>query len=177
MGVIPNWEDAPAVWDTLRLGGKDWPGVWAAAVEGGCDADIKKSDGADGATITYKGRPPKKVSLSGRIMARDWDRFQALLPDIEPNPAKKKLIPLGIVHPDVNARSVTSIAVLIIKTSRQKGFYDISIDALEFNKSTGKKSSTTTPTHSSLDKPEWQRIPLITPDPLANRRPSDDPDP
>lgn len=113
--ILPGpWAEFSDVWDTLYLGGKEWPGIAKVTVTRANKWDEKKAKGSNNADRTYTGTEPAKV----KIELRFWnaaDQYDVLvsecLPIVEPEDEKKRKDPLDISHAVTQARKVAKVTI------------------------------------------------------------------
>jgi len=102
-------------WDTCRLQGVHLPGLIEVLVPSKQRRlQNKKQNGSDGATPTFRGLDPAKVTITVKLWTPDqlalWD---SILPIIFPNPNKdaNKLSALDISHPATQQRGIKAVIV------------------------------------------------------------------
>ena len=139
-GGLPYWDqrDWQNAWDSLNLGGEDWPGVCEISGAGvSRKIDIKKQAGTDGSTMTDEGYQPARLTISITIHNWDqWDRMQELMPTVHPRKKGGTRTPLSIAHPQANFLGITQIYIDKIgipkKPSAGDGLLTLSMSAVEW---------------------------------------------
>lgn len=140
-------------WDTAKLQGVHLPGLVQVLVPSKQRRlQNKKQNGTDGATPTFRGLDPAKVTIRVTIWTPDqlalWD---ALLPVIFPNPNKdvNKLSALDISHPATAQRGIKAIIIEDIdgpnNSSTAVGAKEYTLKCWEYLPAKA-KSATKTPT-------------------------------
>lgn len=88
---IPFWKDLPQAYDHPVIAGYELPGVARISAELRRKLDKKNAKGIDGATITDDGEDQAPIEITVRLYNREhWQRFQALVPLINPKGSGKK---------------------------------------------------------------------------------------
>lgn len=106
------WYDSPVEWSTLELGGKIIPGDATIRIRRGNKWDRKDAKGEHGEEQEYNGARAADVDITIRLRTTEqYDAFQLVLPDFEPDPGKKEQKPYDIVHPTARSRKVRSICI------------------------------------------------------------------
>lgn len=136
--ILPGpWAEFSDVWDTLSLGGREWPGIASVVISRANKWDEKKAKGKNNAERTYTGTDPAKV----RIVVRFWnaeEHYDELvsecLPIVEPQDEKKRKDPLEISHAVTQARRVNKITVDSVSGPNDNGdqTWSIEIEATEY---------------------------------------------
>ncbi len=109
---LPYWEDAPDVWDTVRIAGQDLPGNAKVSGDVVRKLDKKNAKGVDGATITDDGADPTEIEIEIVLATREhWVAYQRVLPSIDPNLGKSKATAVDIVHPALALHQIRSVYV------------------------------------------------------------------
>lgn len=102
-------------WDTCHLQGIHVPGIVEVMIEDRSRrVQQKRSNGNDGATPTFRGENPAKLTIRVTIWTPDQsDSWDALLPIIYPNPNKgtNKLLAIDISHPATSQANIKSIII------------------------------------------------------------------
>jgi len=109
---IPYWEDAPELWDTVRIAGENLPGN--AKVTGDVVRKLTKSNakGVDGATITDDGADPTDIEIEIVLATREqWKAYQRIVPLLDPNVGKGSATAVDIVHPALALHKIVQVYV------------------------------------------------------------------
>lgn len=136
----------PQVHDFVVVASIASPGVIAPDGISGFDRthdwEVKKSQGASGATITDQGEPPAEGSITWQLWRNglngephdfdDWDAFRALLRTAKTT--NKKVTALGILHPRLTDNEIFNVVVKKIGILQNKGggLYTVTVDFLEY---------------------------------------------
>jgi hypothetical protein len=160
--------DNPQSWDVIQIGQSTSPGVCIVReCKRPFEFEVKKGKGSFGATVTFVGRPPAKVSIEFLLWEAlhftHWDNFRPLL---KYDPTKKAVQAVDVYHPsfdDIDFRSVVveSIGSIVHKG---KGLYSITVEVLEYFPAP-KVSAVSTPTMSQQTQPDT--TPGTQPDPVV----------
>jgi hypothetical protein len=117
--TVPFWvspDYGNSLWDSLWLGGTDWPGAWQVKVKKARDVDKAKQSGQDGNTLTDKGYVGAVVTATGRLWKQDQlEDFQALLPNFDPRKPGVTRSPLDIYTPVTALFGVDSVYIKSIE--------------------------------------------------------------
>lgn len=145
--ILPGpWAEFSDVWDTLYLGGKEWPGIAKVTVTRANKWDEKKAKGSNNADRTYTGTEPAKI----KIELRFWnaaDQYDVLvsecLPIVEPEDEKKRKDPLDISHAVTQARKVAKVTVDSVSGPDDNGdqTWTFTIEASEYKAPTAVSTS------------------------------------
>lgn len=150
--ILPGpWAEFSDVWDTLFLGGKEWPGIASIVVTRANKWDEKKAKGSNQAERQYTGTDPASVKITLRFW-NSAEHYDALvsecLPLVEPQDEKKRKEPLEISHAVTQARRVSKVTIDSVSGPDDNGdqTWSFSIDATEYRAPTTIKSGTGTGT-------------------------------
>lgn len=147
MGSLPFPSDEPEAWDTLLLGGRNWPGIAHVKVKGGRKIDRKQGPGQHGEKITVQGKKAKDVDITIRCWTRDQcSDLEDAIATVDPQRDEKKdPEPLFIAHPVTAMRGVANVTIEDIEgPDWDKGFMIVTLKAIEFSPPP-KKSATSSP--------------------------------
>jgi hypothetical protein len=131
------WTLQSDVWDTLTLGGKEWPGIASIVVTRANKWDEKKAKGSNQAERVYQGTDPASIKITIRFW-NDAEQYQALigecLPLVEPEDEKKRKEPLDISHAVTQARKIGRVTIDSVSGPDDNGdqTWSFSIDATEY---------------------------------------------
>lgn len=130
----PDWITDPVAWNTVVLGPVTLPGVCVVTSKKGRDVDFKKAPEQDGGTDTDKGSTPGEVTISVTLKASQWELWQQIAPQIDPNRPGATTAPLEIRHPEPNSRGIRNVRVLDISggTPTAKGGKTFTIKCREW---------------------------------------------
>lgn len=153
--LIQHWEvpGAEESWDRVVIGGRTWPGIAKVTISGSTKLDVKTAPGANGATITFQGNEPKKISIEVSVWtAEQWTEIQECIAQIEPSASKGGGDSFDIGHPVAYLRGVKAIMIDSVDgpSFDTVGVAKFSIKAVEYFPPP-KKKATKTP-----DKPKDQ---------------------
>jgi hypothetical protein len=99
---VPSWIEDPDLWDEIYVGDAYFNET-NVDVEGtpfGNELEVKKGNGADGATNKDKGYVPWKPKLSILIYSQEhWVQYDVLLQLYQPKPGKTGSPVVRITHP------------------------------------------------------------------------------
>jgi hypothetical protein len=114
---LAYWADGLSDWDELILGGVKWPGIWSVTGAGvSRKIDLKKSKGADQATLKDEGYKNAKLTATGVLhSAEQWQQLQQVLPDVHPRRQGGDRQPLQLIHPAANLLGIDSVYLTGIK--------------------------------------------------------------
>ncbi len=139
----------PDLWDQFALGDQVSPGIipfdgvtgWTRKREW----DVKKTKGADGATITDQGAAPAEGSIKLHLWRHgeapdfiddfeDWEQFQGHIKTVKGNTSSSKLTALSIIHPDINQLGIYAVVVKSVGQLVHEGggLYSATIELLEY---------------------------------------------
>jgi len=120
---LPYWTDDEGEWDKLILGGTPWPGIWELSGDGvKRNIDLKKSKGADTATLKDEGYKNAKFTAVGTIWNREqFKELQAILPEVHPRRKGGDRQALQIIHPAANLLGIDSVYLTGIKMPKLDG--------------------------------------------------------
>jgi len=141
------WTLQSDVWDTLTLGGKEWPGIASIVVTRANKWDEKKAKGTNQAERVYQGTDPASVKITLRFW-NDAEQYQTLLseclPIVEPEDEKKRKEPLDISHAVTQARKIGRVTIDSVSGPDDNGdqTWSFSIDATEYRAPTVVKGPT-----------------------------------
>jgi len=110
----PYWGSlvGQALWNVCVIAEKAVPGIVTVQAKKGRDVEVKKSKGNNNATSTDNGAANGTVTIETVIYNESqWLLWQEFLPTIDPNRPGATSQPLGIIHPETQARGITSIFV------------------------------------------------------------------
>lgn len=137
MSQTPYWGDAPLLWDAIKLGGITLYGV--ARPSGGISRRINTQPiaGEDsGGTTTDLGYDGAKVNVTVKMWRQeDLDAFQQFADQFRPRKDEAKPNPIDVIHPAINMLGIVSLTVEKIgipEPSSEAGFYEVTIDFIEF---------------------------------------------
>ncbi|MBA2724289.1 MAG: hypothetical protein H0U56_15655 [Methylibium sp.] len=111
------------------------------------DLDVKKPDGARGATINDKGDPPAGVTIELNVDAlEELVQLEQLRPYLRPKAKGATRDPLAIVHPNPNFWGINAVTVQRIQSPQPSAIegWDLTIECIEWfpaAKPTNKNSS------------------------------------
>lgn len=108
--AIPSWIDSPFTWDTIIVGGQEFPGL--ATVDAGREytCDKKQSAGADSVTLTGLGHMPAEVKITLRIWnTGQWNELQTRIAQLLPKPHKSKPQAVDVSHPALALYGIRSL--------------------------------------------------------------------
>lgn len=148
--------DNPEAWDKLEVGGVESPGLaLVGEFKRAHDWDVKKGKGADGATLTFNGRPPAEGSVEFQLWTRahftEWSEWLQLL---KYDPIKKAPQPIDAWHPSLADLDINSLVTQKIGNIVHKGnqLYSVTVDFIEYLPPP-KASATSTPNGSVTTPP------------------------
>lgn len=168
MAKVPWPDDDSDSWDTLHLGGVEFPGVAKVDVDLEEEIDVKKPKGGNGASLTRQGDMPAKLAITLRVWEPgQFGLLQDLLPTIRPKvTSAKDRKALAIKHPKCLMWGIESIAIQKIKDhSGGEGgtYYELSFDCVELMKDAARKKKAT-----KTDKiPQFDNVLVPKPAPPA----------
>lgn len=148
MSKIPlgPWHLQPELWDTLKIGEHEVPGIATCEITRANKWDSKKAKGEHGQEREFSGAEAAKV----RITAKFWTEEQwagvvdVILPIIEPNPEKKKIDSISISHAVAAARKVSTITIDSVDGPRvDGGIGTLTIEATEYRAPSPKNATGT----------------------------------
>ncbi len=132
----PYWEDDPDSWDTMKIGGAQWPGL--VKISGGIKnkKQVKTAPGA-GTVTTHIAYAPAELSLTLRLWTLEhWQAFQdTVVPQIRPKRNAGPPLPYSVFHPALSVYGITAIEFIeasFPKESDTPGVFEIEIKALEY---------------------------------------------
>lgn len=146
--ILPGpWAEFSDVWDTLYLGGREWPGISQVTVTRANKWDEKKAKGSNNADRTYTGADPAKVKITVRFWnaADHYDQLVSeCLPIVEPEDEKKRKDPLDISHAVTQARKVSQVTIDSVSGPDDNGdqTWTFTIEATEYRAPTNVSPST-----------------------------------
>jgi hypothetical protein len=130
--------DALGVWDVVELAGQPLPG-FAEVMGPGLEHqfDIKKSPGANGATITDLGRDLAKFEIKLTMWTeQQWGKWAGLKSVLQPLQTNSlRLGAVDIKHPAVNSLGITSVYVTRVGMPHRGhvvGTFEVDLGCLEF---------------------------------------------
>lgn len=136
--ILPGpWAQQPDLWNTLILGGKEWPGLAKVTVTRANKWDEKSAKGSNNASRTYTGVEPAKVKIELRFWTAEG-QYDVLvtecLPLIEPQDEKKRKDPVNISHAVTHARYVTDVTIDSVSGPDDNGdqTWTFTIEATEY---------------------------------------------
>lgn len=140
------WDEDARYWDTLELGGVEWPGLAVVDIQRSNKWDTKKAKGSHGGEREFNGADLAKV----KIQLRAWTSeqlatiFADCLPLVEPTPGKEKLDAVALGHPVAAFRKVSQVTIDSISGPRiQERMAVWDIDATEYRPPETKNASGT----------------------------------
>jgi hypothetical protein len=152
MGLFEvNPIDFPALWDTIKIAGKQSPGIATITDSAGRPYkwDKKEGPGTEGDTKTYRGQRSSDFSITFLLWTREhfaeWDAFSPLL---EYDASKGKAIKaVAIEHPGLNALKIRNVIVEFVGVPQPKsdGTTTIKVDFSEYYPAKN-RNATGTPT-------------------------------
>lgn len=153
---------APMEWDTCELQGIHCPGIVEVIIESRARrVQNKKNNGNDGATPTFRGLDPAKLTIRVTIWTPDQnDQWDAMLPIIYPLPNKgtNKLNAIDISHPATTQARIKSIIVEDVRgpmPGSVRGSKTYELKCVQFVPVKVKKSATKTNTGSAATTPAF----------------------
>jgi hypothetical protein len=155
---IPNWQEAPSLWDACRLDGLLLPGVWTCNIECKRELDVKKAASFDGAHYKDKGYTPAEVMLSGRFLPEDFitwqDCVRALHPQTFGKERKRQRKELRLDHPNAHLMGVTRVYLVSIQAPTfDNGLAEVAIELLQAVKPAPVKAKKATAAETSGPEP------------------------
>lgn len=133
---ISYWVDVEmGEWDSLTLAGYTVPGIVDVDITEARDVDVKRTKGADKATLEDNGSEPVEIEITITLATRQhWADWQALLPQISPRKAGGVTQPITATHPELTLAGVSAIVITQIQSDAPtaKGGKRIKIRALEW---------------------------------------------
>lgn len=117
MAQFPYWASNDltdeATWNFMWLGGSFLPGlIQNCTAEKGRKIDEASPKGSDGAVTTDQGYSGGAVEFDLLITNQDeWDAFQEMLPNIDPQKPGGQVEPLEILHPEPNAIGIKTVRI------------------------------------------------------------------
>lgn len=99
-GQLVAWESDPAAWDTIKVDGKAWPGIWDVKTSGiELDLDRKKAKGKHGTKKRNQGRVGSTAQLTGELTAAQWVQLEPLIKAVLPVHLDGIVTPHQFEHP------------------------------------------------------------------------------
>lgn len=148
---IPFWDDAPAAWDTLSLGGLTMPGLASISGRVARKMDTRSRAGADGATVRDRGYEPAQLEIHVKV----WTREQ--LAELEE--AIRLLHPRGVTQPVASSNLARARRDLEHERQRQTAAIAVQGLAAE-NKAEIERLEARVATEESRPAPRAQRTPV-----------------
>jgi hypothetical protein len=149
MASIPFWDNGPTellallddlsaqanAWNILTIAGERLPGlvnVPTGALER--SVDVKKPLGAKAATIAFHGDDPAKPEWELTLWTpKQWDRYQEMLPLIQPRKPDAYPQPVSASHPTLALHGITAIFFTKVGFPQIKeGICTIALSAMEW---------------------------------------------
>lgn len=97
------------------LAGVQLPGLVRVSGVTGRKIDVRSPPGADGATIADKGYEPAKPRLTVTLYEpAHLDRWEQLLPTLNPRQDARRRVPVSIFHPALNQLQIRQVYVVSI---------------------------------------------------------------
>jgi hypothetical protein len=140
----------------VRIAGVVSPGVCEISeAKRGFEFDVKKGKGAFGATATFVGRPPARLTLKFSFWQASqfaaWDQYRPLF---KYDPTKKAIQAIDIYHPSLADIDITSVVCEEIGAivHEGSGLFTVTVKLLEYFPPP-KKSAVSTPSGSQSTNP------------------------
>lgn len=116
--AVSFWVDTElGEWESLTLAGYQVPGIVEVEVTEARDVDIKRTKGADKASLEDNGSEPVDIEITIQLVTRShWIDWQTLLPSISPRKAGGVSQPLAASHPELTLAGVTAIVIKEIQS-------------------------------------------------------------
>lgn len=148
MSKIPlgPWHVHPELWDTLKIGEHEVPGIATVEITRANKWDNKKAKGQHGQEREFSGADAAKVRITIKFWTEDqWLAFvEKILPVIEPNPEKKKIDSVALSHAVAAARKVDRVTIDSVDGPRiESGLGTVVIEATEFREPSPKNATGT----------------------------------
>lgn len=160
MARYPNWDEAPELWDRIKLGGATLPGT--CEITGGSlgvREDIVEEDGGKTRVNTLNYQPAEvEVTISMWTQAH-FDKFKEIVKLYRPRKDGERPV-LEVLHPWLEIYGITALYIIDIKLPRKVrvGMYEAAISLREFwEEREAVQKGTVSP--SSLDVPLGGGIP------------------
>lgn len=98
--IHPTENSTDTLWNYLRLGGIQFPGVWTCETSKKRELNIVKVKALDGVRILDNGYFGVALRANGRIWtAAQWSELQSIMPDFDPQSPGGGRTPLDFYHP------------------------------------------------------------------------------
>ena len=115
MATQPGWEteelDAQA-WNFCWLGDDLLPGIVEVTSKKARGIDQHKAKGTDGKHLEDEGYEGGDVTIRLRLINDEqWQAYQKILPNLDPEQVGGLKRPLTILHPEPNAKGITTVYV------------------------------------------------------------------
>lgn len=127
-------DNSGSLWDSLRLGGTLFPGLWSCSAHKKRQLDIVKVRRLDGVRILDNGYFGVGLSCMGTFWQKSqWDRFQQILPDFDPQRAGGGRSPLDCYHPAAALLGVGTVYIVEFGVSKpERGMLQIPLELLQW---------------------------------------------
>jgi hypothetical protein len=133
---VPFWEDAPFLWQQIKVAGVYLPGTAVVTGSVGRKMDSQQSPGSDGSTMTQLGYEPAKVSIKLTLFFPEHlERFIKIAPVLRPRKGEKNPPAVPVVHPSLTIMGIHHLHVMSIgipEPGAIKGTYEVKIEMAEF---------------------------------------------
>lgn len=127
-------DNSGSLWDTLILGGTVFPGLWSCSVHKKRQLDVVKVRRLDGVRILDNGYFGVGMSCVGKLWLKSqWDRFQQILPDFDPQRAGGGRSPLDCYYPSAALLGVGTVYIVEIGVAKpERGMLEIPLELLQW---------------------------------------------
>jgi hypothetical protein len=120
--IHPQDNATDSLWDQLRLGGIQWPGLWMLSVTKKRSLDIVKVRRKDGTMTLDNGYFGCEMKATGSLWTQDqFDELQAILPYFDPQRRGGGRTPLDIYHPAAALLAVHQCYIGLIEVPPVQG--------------------------------------------------------
>lgn len=127
-------DNSGSLWDSLILGGIVFPGMWSCVAHKKRQLDVVKVRRLDGVRILDNGYFGVGMSCTGTLWLKSqWDRFQQILPDFDPQRPGGGRSPLDCYHPAAALLGVGTVYIVEFGVAKpEHGMLQIPLELLQW---------------------------------------------